>query len=326
MQTSPNDQNSEIIQDRGLWAFHFFLVLLAPFLFLSLIFALLAPLPGLYLFVSNKKLPSGRSWVLGSGIFGFLLIALVEGPKVGLLFLSLCTLPSLVLGELFLRKRGPQIAVSLAFLSVVLSFSLAGGIYYATNSELDRQMEISKVEAFTKNLSSKLIQENKGDLPEQTLAELEKVQSQPLLLLYEFPGFALSLLALLCTFPAILMLRWNPKGFLVRSGVPRDFLRKWKSPEWLVWPSLLCGVFLIFDQPYVSVLAENLIKPILVIYFFHGLSILAFFLDSMRLRGPIRAIFYGAALMFLMPMVVSFGFFDLWFNFRERRFIREEKD
>jgi hypothetical protein len=49
------------------------------------------------------------------------------------------------------------------------------------------------------------------------------------------------------------------------------------------------------------------------------MSILAYFLDSLRLRGPIRIIFYGTAILFLTLMVVSFGFFDLWFKFRGGR-------
>ncbi|RZA02910.1 MAG: DUF2232 domain-containing protein, partial [Proteobacteria bacterium] len=74
----------------------------------------------------------------------------------------------------------------------------------------------------------------------------------------------------------------------------------------------------IFPMDPFSLVANNLLKPILLIYFFQGMSILAYFLDSLRLRGPLRVFVYGAGLMFLTPMVVSFGFFDLWFNFRGR--------
>ena len=76
---------------------------------------------------------------------------------------------------------------------------------------------------------------------------------------------------------------------------------------------------MLFETPILSSWARNLLKPILLIYFFQGMSILSYFLDSLRLRGPIRMIFYGTATLFLPLMVVSFGFFDLWFKFRGGR-------
>jgi len=154
--------------------------------------------------------------------------------------------------------------------------------------------------------------------PEQNKEELQKILANPSLVYPDLPGVALSALFLLSILPCLALIRWNPKGFLKRTGIPRDFLRKWKAPEWLVWPALLCGVFHIFEVEIASTVARNALNPLLIIYFFQGMSILAYFLDSLRLRGPLRVLIYGAGIIFLTPMVVSFGFFDLWFNFRGR--------
>jgi hypothetical protein len=169
-----------------------------------------------------------------------------------------------------------------------------------------------------------LAQKKNTELSDSTQEELKALLKSPSLIFEDLPGLLGTLLLLLCTLPCVALIRWNPKGFLRRTGIARDFLRKWRTPDWFVWLALFCGVFLIFDVEYLSVIARNLLKPILLIYFFQGMSILAYFLDSLRLRGPIRVLFYGAGVLFLTPMVVSFGFFDLWFNFRGRHRPEEE--
>ena len=178
-----------------------------------------------------------------------------------------------------------------------------------------------------KDSADRLLAQQKSDVPESTIEELKSFKDNPGQFVEELPGLAAAMLLLLCALPCLALIRWNPKGFLRRTGIARDFLRKWSTPDWFVWPALFCGAFLLFDAPYLSDLARNLLKPILLIYFFQGMSILAYFLDSLRLRGPIRVIFYGTAILFLTLMVVSFGFFDLWFKFRSRnRFEEKEKE
>jgi hypothetical protein len=167
---------------------------------------------------------------------------------------------------------------------------------------------------------------NKEQQSEENKKELRQLMERPEELFAELPGILGALTLLLCTLPCVALMRWNPKGFLRRAGISRDYLRRWRTPDWFVWPALFCGASLLFESKPLHDLAGNLLKPILLIYFFQGMSILAYFLDSLRLRGPFRLVLYGTASLFLTPMVVSFGFFDLWFNFRGRnRPVDEEK-
>lgn len=311
----------------GSWAFQLALCLLGPLFFLSYLFTILSPLPALYLHVGTPHARRGRIWALLALLIGTLLCTAVKGWLWGgLAFFLVASVPALVLGELLLRKQGVEKAVAGAFLALSL-MSLVSSWIVAKAQGVDLLPTAKQAaEEFIRSAAERILTQETNDLPDATKEDLKTLKEHPEQLLEDLPGIATSLLLLLCTLPCVALIRWNPKGFLRRTGINRDFLRRWKSPDWFVWLALFCGVFLVFEQPYLSTIARNALKPILLIYFFQGMSILAYFLDSLRLRGPFRILFYGAAILFLTPMVVSFGFFDLWFNFRGRnRPVDEEK-
>lgn len=310
---------TEIPERRGSWAFQMALCLLGPLFFLSYLFSILAPLPLLYLQLGGPQVQRGRAWALTAVGIGLFLSFAVKGWLWGsVLFFLFAALPAMVLGELLLRQKGPEKAVMGAILVVTMAATLS-----AWSLAKSRGVELlpaakQATELFLKDTAEHLLTQEKNEIPADTRAALEQLREKPSQEMATLPGMALSLVILLCTLPCIALIRWNPKGFLRRTAIPRDFLRKWKTSEWLVWPALLCGAFHVFEVEPWSDIARNVLIPILLIYFFHGMSILAYFLDSLRLRGPFRVFIYGAAILFLTPMVVSFGFFDLWFNFRNR--------
>jgi hypothetical protein len=302
----------------GSWAFQMALCLLGPLFFLSYLFSLLAPLPLLYLQIGSPFVRRGRAWALCAVLVGLFLCFAVKGWLWGsLLYFLFAALPALVLGELLLRQQGPEKAILGAVLAVALASTLCAWGFAQSKGVALLPAARQATEQFVRETAEQLLSQD-GKVSTEQREALEQLKAQPGEEAKTLPGLALSILLLLCTLPCVALIRWNPKGFLRRTGISRDFLRKWKSPEWMVWPALFCGLFHLFEVEILSDLARNALIPILLIYFFHGMSILAFFLDSLRLRGLSRVFFYGAAIFLLNPMVVSFGFFDLWFNFRSR--------
>ena len=113
-------------------------------------------------------------------------------------------------------------------------------------------------------------------------------------------------------------LRLNPGNLRSRLGIHPDFLQNWKTPEWLVWPTLVAGATLLFDLGPVSDVGRNLFKFLMAIYALQGLSVLSFFFAHWKIRRPLRMIGYSLAVLVMMPLLLSLGFFDLWFDFRSK--------
>lgn len=302
----------------GSWAFSLALCLLGPLFFLSYVFTLLAPLPLLYLHSGDPDRPRGRLWFFLAVALGTALSAILRGSFGGFGFLIFASLPAFVLGELLLSKKGPEVAVSSALAAILVTCAVGWFTLESQGQSVWPKVK-QTIESQVVSTADLLLSRNPEEIPQETKEELELLKKTPERIFAELPGFLFAALLLLCILPCVALIRWNPKGFLRRTGINRDFLRKWRTPDWLIWPALLCGAFFVFElEPY-SQIARNCVKPILVIYFFQGMSILAYFLDSLRLRGPIRVILYALGIMFLWPMVVSFGFFDFWFNLRARK-------
>lgn len=307
----------------GSWAFQLALCLLGPIFFLSYFF-LFAPLPALYLYVGTPERTKGTLWAITAVILGCALTAMVKGITGSILFLLIVGIPALVIGELLLRKKGVEKAIAGACAAVIFVAFTAGLIQSRGNLNSLYNNAYTYAQSQAKVAVEFLLKQSKDNSQENSdeyREELEKISNDPSPILAVLPGTLLTSLLLLCILPCLAIVRWNPKGFLRRAAIPRDFLRKWKAPDWLLIPSLLTVGFLLVEVDYLSIFASNFIIVILLIYFFQGMSIVAYFLDLLRWRGVFRVLVYMAGVFFSPPsfiMVVSFGFFDFWFNFRER--------
>ena len=147
---------------------------------------------------------------------------------------------------------------------------------------------------------------------------LELLAKNPWGALPKIVGIFFDSLIFLYTLPFIILLHWNPQNLHKRIGVSRRFLLEWHSPEYLIWPTLLAAAILIFKVEPLEPIMIVFIHIFLRIYLLHGLSILAFFLHKIQVKALLRIPIYGIAILFLGPMLSSFGFFDLWFDFRKK--------
>ncbi|MGZ3657461.1 MAG: DUF2232 domain-containing protein [Bdellovibrionota bacterium] len=321
--------HSEESERSGSWSFPLALCLLSSVLYVLGPFAVLAPLPLVYLHVGTPIARRGRVWALIGLLIGVALTTSVHGIWWGgLCFFLFTSLPALVLSEMLIRRISPERAVVGAMLAAILGATIAAwgltrahGMQFLPGVAETTVKTVKELEdygvTFRKMVAANAPPETTSSDDQEDEAAAAKIED-PREIAKTLPGFGLSVLLFLCSLPCIVMIRWNPKGFLRRTGIGRDFLRRWRTSDWFIWPALLTGLFLLVDVPPLTIVAKNLTYPILLIYFFQGMSILAYFLDSLRLRGPIRVIYYGTAILFLPLMVVSFGFFDFWIRFRSR--------
>lgn len=304
--------------ERSPWAFEAALFLLAPFFFVSKVFAILTPLPLFYLHQGSPERRRSRILAFAAVPVGAILASLVLGPVAGAAFIILGAIPALVVAEMLDRQWSLETAILTAAFLVLFSLSCGLAIIWQwQDGALWRQLETVTLES-VRAITQDVLSREKGSISDEARKSVEAIAESPALLWREAVGILVAAVIVLCALPAVALLRWNPKGFATRVGIRREYLRRWASPEWLVWPSLFTIAFLIFSWEPASIIATNLSKPLILIYFFQGLSILSFYFDLFRMRGPIRVILYSLGILFLAPMIASFGFFDLWFRFRDR--------
>jgi hypothetical protein len=134
----------------------------------------------------------------------------------------------------------------------------------------------------------------------------------------EFPGA----LGIFCLFVGWFNLRvffnLNPGRILGRLGYDRNALNRWKNPDWLVWPTLGCWAVVLFAQGTPADIALNGFKVLMAAYAIQGLAIMGAGFDAYRIGSLFRILAYSLVLILMVPLLLSIGFFDQWFDFRSK--------
>jgi hypothetical protein len=136
--------------------------------------------------------------------------------------------------------------------------------------------------------------------------------------LAELPG-ALGILCIVVSwFNLRVLINLNPNRFLTRVGLDRRVLNRWKNADWLVWPTLGSWAVVLFTKGAASDIALNLFKILMAAYGLQGLAVLGSLFEAWRIRGIFRMILYVLVILVMMPLLLSIGFFDQWFDFRAK--------
>ena len=96
-------------------------------------------------------------------------------------------------------------------------------------------------------------------------------------------------------------------------------LQQWRSPEFLVWGVIGCGLLLLFPSRAVKVVALNGLLILMPVYFFQGIAIVSHFFNKKNFPRFLKLFLYGliALQQLLLLVVIGVGFFDIWLNFRK---------
>jgi hypothetical protein len=226
-------------------------------------------------------------------------------------YLVFVGVPALVLPVFLLRQKTLEKSVFWSlFFMVALALGFAGAYaYYKQTHVLQDYIQFSTrvVDEVARAVTSTSEVVDSSDLEEWK----ENLR-------VEFPS-ALIILALVLIWSNLnLLLMMNPKGIRNKLGLDSHFFKKWKAPEFLVWPTIICGFTLVFNLGWVSDFGINLFKVLMTIYAFQGLSILGFVFDLWGIRGFFRILGYFLSVVLMLPLVLGLGFFDLWFDFRSK--------
>lgn len=96
-------------------------------------------------------------------------------------------------------------------------------------------------------------------------------------------------------------------------------LNLWKTPEYLVWIAIACGILILIPNKAVRLMGINGILILMTIYFFQGMAIVSFHFEKKQFPRLLRFFLYSLIVIqqVILLIVVILGFFDIWFNFRK---------
>ena len=166
------------------------------------------------------------------------------------------------------------------------------------------------------NLSTQLFSQSAELYPEIKIDQqmLEKASS---LLVSAFPAiFINSYLTMVWLNILLIRKLLHKQGIIVKSI---ENLNQWKAPEYTVFGLIGLSVLMFFPMGVITIIALNCLIILLFVYFFQGIAVVSFFFQKKRAPFALRFFFYIliAIQPLFMFLVIGFGLFDTWFNFRK---------
>lgn len=284
---------------------------LSALLFLSAFFTVIAPLP--ILFMGIKK---GRLWAWLAALSNSLLVWWVAGVPSLITYLVFMAVMAVTVLETLLRRRSVEISAFCGLVAMALT-AWIGITLYARIEKAHPVAEIrSEISEFVDYFGQGSAATGKGGTNTAAPLDPAELEEWKQSLIIELPS-AVAVIALILVWVNLtILIRINPEGFKERLGIPPRFLEDWKAPEFLIWPAILSGATLLVDLGEVTDVGRNIFKFLMAIYAIQGLSILNFFFNHWKLRRIFRFLGYAVGVLVLTPLLLSLGFFDLWFDFR----------
>ena len=165
-------------------------------------------------------------------------------------------------------------------------------------------------------LSSQLFSESAQLYPEMKVDQqmLEKASSLFVLI---FPGiFINSYLTMVWLNILLIKKVLLKKGIIVKSI---ENLNQWKAPEYLVFGVIALSVLIFLPVYALKLLAVNCLIILMFVYFSQGIAVVSFFFQKKSVPFALRIFFYIliAIQPLFMFLVIGFGLFDIWINFRK---------
>ena len=255
---------------------------------------------------------------IGIAVPGFTIIAMIiilGGFTFDVFFFIELLLIGFVLSELIELKLSIEKTFIYACI-VVLSSSILVVLFYSNITGIQVGSLVSTY--IVKNLELTLELYKNIGMPEENIHMISSsMESFQYVLIRIFPALAIA---------STLFIIWTSlmlaKPLLKTKNLfYTDFgqLNLWKTPEYLVWIAIACGILLLIPDRAVRLMGINGIIILMTIYFFQGMAIVSFYFAKKQFPRLLRFFLYSliAIWQVILLIVVILGFFDIWFNFRK---------
>lgn len=278
---------------------------------LGFFFALFIPLPVLY---TQHKL--GRKYgIVVAAISVLVIMVIIGGIGPDLLFFAELLLIGILLSMLF-EKSFPVEAVVVLTCLAVLASGAAGLVLYSL--AIDQGIGAMVSAYVMRSLELTMALYKSAGLPDDSVRILSDSLKEIHYVLVRITPALITVMTMLVVWANILTAR----PIFSATGMPYppfDRLNQWRAPEFLIWPVIACGGVLLLPFSSLKMVGLNGLIVLLTVYFFQGIAIVSFFFNKKQFPRIARFLLYGLIFVqqLLLMMVIAFGFFDTWIDFRK---------
>lgn len=269
------------------------------------------PLPVLF-----YRLKTGRN---GGGIVmvASLAVLIIFSGNVAFntLYFGSLLMTGFFLGEFIERHLGIE-KIILYTCGAVLGTCLSVVVIYASIYSQGIEHLISNYAAGYQTLSAELFLES-ARLYSDIEVDRQMLEKASSLFVIIFPGIF---------FNSYLTMVWlnilSIKKLLLKKGIlieSIDHLNQWKAPDHLVFAVIALSVLIFLPVNALKLIAINCLIVLMFVYFFQGIAVVSFFFQKKSAPVALRIFFYIliAIQPLFMFLVIGFGLFDTWINFRK---------
>lgn len=269
------------------------------------------PLPILF-----YRLKIGRN---GSGIIMVVSLALVivftRNLAFNTLYFGSLLITGIFLGECIERHLSIEKIMGYTCLAVLGSCVAILIVYTSTQPQGIEELISSYINRYHA-ISAQLFSESMQLYPEMNLDQKMLEQAGSLFVNF-FPGiFINSYLTMVWLNVLLIKKVLSKKGFHVKSI---ENLNQWKAPEYLVFGVIAFSVLIFLPVGVLKLFAVNCLIILMFVYFFQGIAVVSFFFQKKSVPVALRSFFYvlTAIQPLFLLLVIGFGLFDTWINFRK---------
>lgn len=276
--------------------------------FAGLLFLPLAPQPALGFGLTHGIPSTTLLLALATAV-----IVYVAGAEVGAAYVLIAVM-ALALLYAFARRWSIEAAVGGAAAAMLAGLAAGLALFFGPPSDIFHGVQ----NFLQENLKATLDLYAGAGFSSESVERIRQQGPQIVATLVNvLPALAFGSFVTLVLINIFFLLRRFPERRDEIAGV--GDLREWRAPEWLVWAFLAGGFMLLVTALNAGrVVALNLLLATSVVYFFHGLSIIAYYFHHKGVPRLLRGFIYLAIFFeqILTIAVVALGLFDLWGDFR----------
>ncbi len=273
------------------------------------------PLPVLF-----YRLKTGRKWGAAIMIASMaILIILTSNFAANTLYFGSLLMTGFFLGE-FIEKhlKIEKIFIYTGF--AVLSVFVLILFFYSLTFTQGVDQLISNYAARYQTLSTQLFSQSAQLYPElkpELKIDQQMIEAASSLIVSTFPAIFISSYLTMIWLNILLIKKLLKKRGIIINSI--ENLNQWKAPDYLVFGIIGLSVLIFFQLGVLTIIALNSLIVLIFIYFLQGIAIVSFFFQKKSAPFALKFFFYTliAIQPLFMLLVIGFGLFDTWFNFRK---------